>query len=188
MNNLIRKMSSRYSKLGVALSLLLLPFAAGASPVEAGEQPMSVTCGMTAPVADAVFYFEVSMKDGSVLSFPFAEQPTLRVKGDHLVLTTTKEEVELPQGSVDRFTIDKRDGATGIEDVSQKTVMERVGNSVRFSQCKAGSEVAVYDRSGRKVVSEKVAADGTASVSLQELPQGVYIVKSEGVTCKILKK
>ena len=53
---------------------------------------------------------------------------------------------------------------------------------------KAGETVRVFDASGRLTLSEKINSDGTLTIALSALKQGVYIVKTQYKSFKFIKK
>ena len=48
--------------------------------------------------------------------------------------------------------------------------------------------VSIYDMSGRKVAMHTVGADGSLQYSLSDQPAGIYLIKTETTTIKIIKK
>lgn len=137
---------------------------------------------------ESIYYFVASLTDGSKLSVPFSERPVLTCQGADLLLTTTKMEMQLPDGSVKEFTLNKKEVSTSVDEIHAEVRMERKGNDLYFTHCKAGSSVTIYDQSGRQIAAHSVNDSGQCQVSLQHQPNGIYIVKSESITCKILKK
>ena len=186
-----KRMSVRYSGMGMALlisTLTFTPHASVAKTVQLQETASQLTLFSAPDATETVYYFVASLNDGSVLSIPFSERPVLTCQGTDLLLTTTKMEMELPQGSVKEFTLEKKDEVTGVEENQLHGEMQRQGDYFLFSNCKEGSEIRVFDRSGRLVVTDRVDANGQGRISLHGQPNGIYIVKSESITCKILKK
>ena len=177
--------------MGMALlisTLAFTPHDSVAKAVQMQETASQMSLFSASDATETVYYFVASLNDGSVLSIPFSERPVLTCQGTDLLLTTTKMEMELPQGSVKEFTLEKKDEVTGVEENLLQGEMQRQGDHFLFSNCKEGSVVQVFDRSGRLVVARTVDANGQCRVSLDGQPNGIYIVKSESITCKILKK
>ena len=50
-----------------------------------------------------------------------------------------------------------------------------------------GGNVELFDIMGRRVMSTKIN-EGTDTVDISHLPQGVYLLRNNGMTTKILKK
>ena len=118
----------------------------------------------------------VERTDGNQTTFAFADRPVVTFKTEQLteymVITTSKEEVSYPMSSVKRFVFEGT--ATGISDL----VIE---SKDAFTQ-----GVEIYDMSGKLV--RRSDGTGTVSVSTENLPAGVYVIKSGSETFKILKK
>ena len=192
MNTFRRKRNAvRCSGLGMALLVSTLTFSphdSVAKTVQMQETTSQLNLFSSSEATETVYYFVASLNDGSVLSIPFSERPVLTCQGTDLLLTTTKTEMELPHGSVKEFTLDKRDEITAVENVMRQGELQRQGDDFIFSNCKEGSLIQVFDRGGRLVTTQRVDAKGQGVVSLQGQPNGIYIVKSESITCKILKK
>ena len=53
--------------------------------------------------------------------------------------------------------------------------------------CKAGEEIAIYNVSGTMVLNEVQSSDG-GSVSIANLPKGIYLLRANRQTVKIIKK
>ena len=109
-------------------------------------------------------------------------------EGNDLLLTTTKTKMELPHGSVKEFTLNRKEVATAIENLHIQGEMQRTGNELLFTHCRPNTQITVFDRSGRKVTTQRIDENGQCQISLQNQPSGVYVIKSESITCKILKK
>ncbi|MBO4500272.1 MAG: T9SS type A sorting domain-containing protein, partial [Bacteroidaceae bacterium] len=60
--------------------------------------------------------------------------------------------------------------------------------TVRISGAKSGQTVFVTDASGKTLSTYETDQDGSVTFSIADLPQGIYIIKSESLTCKILKQ
>jgi hypothetical protein len=57
-----------------------------------------------------------------------------------------------------------------------------------FSGCKAGSSVCVYSIDGKHIHTTQVDENGNACIMLSSYPSGVYIIKTETITHKIIKR
>ena len=61
-------------------------------------------------------------------------------------------------------------------------------NEVAISHLPEGTLVSVYALDGKLMCSATVPASGVCSVSLHPFPTGVYVVKANDVTYKIMKR
>ena len=131
----------------------------------------------------------IHQKDGQQFSFGFDDKPVITYTDTYLVLKTTKTEVQYPLASVAKFTF------TGVEDAvipikqdSNAAQLELDGYVVSITGAKAGINVLVIGPDGKTLDTYKTGSDGSVTFSIADLPQGLYIINSENLTCKILKK
>lgn len=138
------------------------------------------------------FYFVMWLEGEGVVAYPLDEHPNVTYNDGMLKITTDVEEFSIEPDKVSKFTINDskpNDDLTGIDEnyiLSQK--LKKGKDYMSFVGCRAGMDVYVYSMSGMLIKTAKTDSDGTLYLSLEELGSGVYIVKSEKITCKILKK
>ena len=131
----------------------------------------------------------IHQKDGQKVSFGFAEKPVITYTDNDLVVTTTQTELQYPLTSVSKLTFsDEETAVVTISDEKQIPVLTLDNYVVDISGAKADASVKVYASDGKMMINVKTDAEGFVSFSIAELPEGIYIIKSEGITCKILKK
>ena len=53
--------------------------------------------------------------------------------------------------------------------------------------CEAGEEIAIYNISGTMVLKERQNSEG-GSISIANLPKGLYLLRAKSQTVKILKR
>ena len=112
----------------------------------------------------------IHQKDGTLISYVFAEKPKVSFADNKLVVTTSKTIVEFLISDVDKFTFE--DIKTSIEDDEIK-----VANA-----CLEYWEV--YTLGGKLVKKVKIIDD---SNPMENLPKGIYIIKCGNVSYKIIK-
>ena len=108
----------------------------------------------------------VWLTDGGKVSFTFAEKPVVSHADNILSFSSSAASVEYPVSDVLRFTF---------EDAETTKVL-----SVKSE---VAGEVSVFDLQGTLV--KRFAG---SSLSLESLPLGVYIIKSNRSTYKVIKK
>ena len=127
-------------------------------------------------------------KDGSTQTFELAEQPVVTIAGTNLKVVSNTADVTIPLNEIVRYTFFKRN-ATNIEEVgSVKESVDYQDGVLTMDGLTAGSVVNVYAMDGRLVQSATVTQDGTYRHSLSSLARGVYIVKVNNLSYKILKR
>lgn len=131
----------------------------------------------------------IHQKDGQQFNFGFDDKPVITYTETDLVLKTTKTELLYPLASLAKFTFtDVEDAVISIKQESNAAKLELDNYMVSINGAKAGITVTVIGPDGKTVGTYKTDADGCVTFSIADLPQGIYIIKSENLTCKILKK
>ena len=131
----------------------------------------------------------IHQKDGQQFSFGFEEKPVITYTDTDLVLKTTKTELQYPLLSLAKFTFtDVEDAVIFIKDDKLDAKLELGNFTVSINGAKSGIEISVIASDGKTLVKYKTDEDGSVTFSIAELPEGIYIIKSESLTCKILKK
>lgn len=131
----------------------------------------------------------IHQKDGQQFSFGFDDKPVITYTDTDLVLKTTRTEVQYPLASVAKFTfIDVEDAVIPVKQDSNAAKLELVNYMVSITGAKAGITVTVIGADGKTLGNYKTDSEGSVTFSIADLPQGLYIIKSEDLTCKILKK
>jgi len=126
----------------------------------------------------------MTLTDGSVVSFQLSLKPTITFSGSVLTVTTSdKATQQFTLADVARysFTASSRiDAATadkGIQVFDDKIVVE--GNNAK---------VSVVSINGTVVDAQIERSGSTTVVSTQSLPAGLYIIKANNHSLKVLKK
>ena len=138
--------------------------------------------------ADQVQTLIVQLKDGSQTAFFLKDKPQVTFDGPNLKVTSTAGDTSFALSDVLRFTYAKKD-PTGIsETVTDPTGVNFQGDVLVISQLKANGDVNVYALDGKLLRQLKASHAGTYRLNLSELPAGLYLVKADNVTYKIVKR
>lgn len=108
----------------------------------------------------------VWLQNNEKVSFTFAEKPVVNHTDNVLTITSTSATVEYSVADVQRFTF---------EDAASPTMILNVAST--------SEELSVYDTQG--ILVRRV---GNRSFNLDNLPHGIYIIKSKSKTFKVIKK
>ena len=75
-------------------------------------------------------------------------------------------------------------------DVVEKTAvtMRQIGDVVVISGCNFGSQVMVYSLNGVLLQLHYADVEGNVEISMADYAQGIYIIKTETITYKIIKR
>ena len=78
---------------------------------------------------------------------------------------------------------------SSIADINAQSgnLVEYISNDEIAIHSEAGSTVAIYGLTGTQLLTRRIDTQGEA-VSIAGLPQGIYIVKANGRTTKIIKR
>lgn len=145
-------------------------------------------------VTDVQIYLVVWTQDGGKALYPINEQPTIKYdnNGNYIVRSSTME-VQYPLADVRMFMLSDTDNPLPDQPMDILEVFDEHGfiysdDKLSFSSLRPGSMVRIYNASGMLLRSFEVAPNGSLSVSIDDLPNGVSIIKSESITHKIIKK
>ena len=143
---------------------------------------------LTAPVFGQNF-LTIQQKDGQEFSFGFEDKPVITYTDTDLVLETTKTDVQYPLASLSKFTF--TDLATEVNvicvDIQNPTIVMD-DYEISITGAKAGINVSLIATDGKTIGTYKTDQDGSVSFSIADLSLGIYIIKSENLTFKVLKK
>lgn len=130
-------------------------------------------CWAHAQMVDAL---KVTLNDGTSEVFLLPNKPKVTFSGDDVVVTSTALTKSYQRASVKNFTFV---GVGAVSDIAaDKTVYKFIDNV--FTCC--GADITVYNPAG------KVVARGRDTVSIADYPNGVYIVKANNQTLKVVKR
>jgi len=141
-------------------------------------------------VKESHYSLFVWTKDGSKSAYPFTDNPQISILDDFFTVSSTKMTVEYAAADVLRFTLE--DGESVIDAINQPFFMEPQMDiqkeRVSMSQCVPNSLVYVYCMSGQLVQAVRADIEGFVSLELAGYSPGIYIVKTETMSFKIIKK
>jgi hypothetical protein len=133
-------------------------------------------------------FLVVETKDHVKTAYMLADKTQVRFAGANLRVVSSKADVTYQLSDILRFTYETR-STTGISELrtTQAEVDYKDGQLV-ISGIKAGGSVNVYSLEGKLVKQLTAQRSGTYRFSLASLSKGVYIVKADNVTYKIMKR
>ena len=142
---------------------------------------------------EPIFYFVAWLNDGSRTAYTLGQHPVVTYTNGELLLTTTQQQVAYAAGDVRKFTFSVSDiscdvptsVASPLEQSQQFSLQQ--GN-VYFSGCPAGSPITVYTLDGKQMQTVTTDETGNATIDIASYPTGVYIIKTETITHKIIKR
>lgn len=131
----------------------------------------------------------IHQKDGQQFSYGFEEKPVVTFTDNTIVIKSTKTQVQYDLSNVAKFTFnDIEDAVIGIKADAASASITLDEYTVSISGAKPDTQVRLFASDGRQLQSYKTAQDGSVTFSIADLPAGNYIIASESITVKILKK
>ena len=105
-----------------------------------------------------------------------------------LVITTTKSTAYYQLENIVRYTYE---GVTATDialQTNERAVqVSRDGNAVTFRNLKEGATIAVYTANGLLLEQRKAESGKSITLSVEDRPSGVYLIKTEAETIKLMK-
>ena len=130
----------------------------------------------------------VKLKNGSETAFFLKDKPQVKFEGTNLKVTSSAGDTTFALADVLRFTYDKRDTSGINETIKEPTGVIFKDDVLVVSQLKVNAVVSVYGLDGILVRQWKAPHAGTFRLSLSELSSGLYLVKVDNITYKIMKR
>lgn len=127
-------------------------------------------------------------QDGTSTCFLLSDEPELSFSDNDLVVTSSSVSTSYPLENVKEYDF---------VDATEVSVKPLAKDEIRFVRSNNNeilvygcqpSSVAIYDAAGRRLPGKIRTQSGATSISLHNLPTGVYIVKMNQQSIKISKK
>jgi hypothetical protein len=128
-------------------------------------------------------------RNGGTAYFNLDEQPVTTFTKEYLEVTTQRNEFSFPLSGVSEAYFDY-DISTSIIDCTTRAgiMVNQKGNNIIVNGLTDGYTVAIYSIEGKMMLSGIATGVAPVMVSLDGLPNGVYVVKADYVTFKTLKR
>ncbi len=131
---------------------------------------------------------KVWKKDKSTVLFALSEKPVTTFSNNKLIIKTSNATVEYQLADILRYTYEGVE--TGIENIESdnQVVVRQETDKLQLRNLKSGTEVYLYNASGRLLDILKSNGTDAVTISLSSRPQGMYIVKCGSETIKLMKR
>lgn len=138
--------------------------------------------------AKPIINLAVYAKDGLKVLYALEEKPKITFTDADLIITTKGVEVSYPLKDMARLTYENKE-VTEIKNLyDDKTSFTLNGESIIFPCLKTKDVVSLYATNGTLIFKKDISTDGEYAFSLSDVERGVYIVKVNSLTYKIMKK
>lgn len=143
---------------------------------------LAIVVPRQARASDNVQYIVIKTATETV-AVALADNPVITYANDQLVIKTTERQVEVAVAEITgyNFTDDEPSAIRNIE-VSR---LHKQGMVV-FDNLKVGTAVTLYSAKGELMTTTTANADGTAVIDMHELTKGIYIVRTDKLSIKII--
>lgn len=138
------------------------------------------------------------LKTGQVYELAFKADPVITFSETEAILTFkvngVPQEIKCPLIFLTKFTFSTKDLTdptipTQVDDLEESHIQFLIEDyTVTISGAKADMVVRLFSADGRQIDSYKTDKEGSVTFSIAEQPAGTYIVNSEEITFKFLKK
>lgn len=128
----------------------------------------------------------VWQKNGQKAYYSLDERPKTTFTATDLFISTHMLTINYPLANVLRYTYES---ATGIDDISdnQGLSMSEDGADLILRNVKKDATVSVYSVGGKLISQQSADGNPLMTISLRRYPSGVYVIKHDDVSYKIVK-
>ena len=140
-------------------------------------------CCMTANAANDKSLF-VTFNDGQKVEFALSTTPDVTFGNDQMTIKTTKTTASYDLWKVTAFTYGST--TTGINQVENKNSFALDGDNIIIEG--TNNKISTYALDGKAVKLSPVTTGNKTIINLNELAQGVYIIKINNKSIKIARQ
>ncbi len=127
-------------------------------------------------------------KNGQKIYYDLAENPKTTFSGTEIVITTNDISISYPLEQVLRYTYELQTSDIDNIDRPKPTRVSQNGNRLVFENLEAGTEIQLFSTDGKLLAAQTANGSHAVTVSLASYPPGVYVVKANGATYKMMKR
>jgi len=131
----------------------------------------------------------VWLKSGEKVVYELADAPVTTFSGSQLIIRTNKISAQYERSKVQRYTYeDVVYLGIDLQPGERRVQVNQEGDEVTFRGLPVGTTASIYSLDGLLVGQVKATDSQPLTISLQNRPDGVYIVKAGTETIKVMKK
>lgn len=124
--------------------------------------------------------------NGTTTDVELFTQPQVKFQDDKVLITSTVLDIEYPKDDILTFTY--KASASGIQNLRGKTEMTQENGQLVFCGIGPSDLISVRTAAGIPIPVSIRRGESTATLSLNEIPAGVYLVTLNGRTSKFTKR
>lgn len=134
-------------------------------------------------------YINVWMNDGSAISFLLAEKPRITLNNTFVYCKTEEEELTFPLNQVHKYTLEANEyHSTSISNHIKNGSVRYKDNIVFLDGLASTSIIQIYNQNGILVESYRIGKENSSMISLEKYMPGIYIVRINDISYKLIKK
>ena len=141
----------------------------------------------TAKAADAQWCLVVESAGGETIAIGADLKPVIKTTADGYELRYGEQVTAFTWSQLKKVTVQKTE-PTAIEAVPVAPSFRLAPGEIAVQGAEPGSVAQVFSANGQQVLTARAGADGSVSLSTTGLSAGIYIVKTNKSTFKIVKK
>ena len=146
---------------------------------------------LTANAADAKWCLVVESAAGETIAIGADQKPVIKTVADGYELRYGEQVTAFTWSELKKVTVRETEPTTtAVEEVKAvaEPLFRLAPGEIAISGAEPGSLAQVYALGGRQVLSARVGQDGSVFLSTTGLKAGIYIVKTNKSSFKIVKK
>lgn len=130
----------------------------------------------------------VELTSGETATFILEEKPRLTFTGEELMITSGEYETVYPLASLQRYTFKSVEASGMTQPADNTPTMTQTAGHMRLDGLDPGTRIKTFSVNGILVASDVADSNGSATISVNNLPKGVYIIKYGDKSTKIKKQ
>ena len=143
---------------------------------------------LTANAADAKWCLVVESAAGETIAIGTDQKPVIKTVADGYELRYGETVTAFTWSQLKKVSIKETEPTTAVKGISAKPAIQVAPGEIAIQGAQPGTTAQIFSVSGQQLQSARVAADGSVSLSTQNLPAGqVYIIRTNKSTFKIAK-
>ena len=124
--------------------------------------------------------------DGTTTDVELLTQPLVKFVDNKLLVTSPVIDIEYNAEEVVRFTYKGQN--TRISEQKAEDLFSQKDGKITFHGVTEADKIALYKTNGIRVPAHFTVSDGDTSLSLHNLPSGIYLLSVNGKTAKFTKQ
>lgn len=137
------------------------------------------------------YYFTLWLRTGETIEYLYNEHPRVIPSEEFLIIYSTQGTMLYAQKDVHKFTTRRKtdEETTSIEhSLNKDTKFIQSGDLVHLSCFRPESIVRIFSVNGKLLQTNSISYDGTLTLDISNLNRGIFVISTDGITFKILKK